>query len=267
MENVYHKRHVRFENLLHLNAAMFDQLVHVADVQSGMRLLDVGAGYGAVTREVLLRHPNEVLECHLLEISRTQLDQAREELEGMATGATLHFYNRSILAHGLPLGTYHRIIAKLVWHEIPQRDQYVLAQVLHRLLAPLGKLVLWQIALSTDLAPFYRKIIRKKDELAGFQELASNRYFPCESELASHIRQAGFGDLDRRVTLPYHFDSNTRLEADFGGDEFLLAQWNDFIRQEASQLTEAQLQQLRYSDTGDSIHMLWCWGLYVAPKA
>ncbi|HAA14176.1 MAG TPA: hypothetical protein DCE41_21770 [Cytophagales bacterium] len=270
MDNDYRNRLVNLEKVHCVDGDMFDRLFSVADLSPNMRLLDAGSAYGAVTQAVLQRNPPEGMSFHLLELSETQLSIAREKLAQLLTPEQMvsqtAFYNESILEPSAPSGSYDRIIGKLLWHEIAQSHQAELAGVMHRLLAKEGKLILWQITLEGEVGDFYRAIVREKDRLAGFHTMATHRYFPNESELLDQLKTAGFQAVKRSDSLPYHFDSATRLGTDFKQDEDKLAQWHTFIRKAAQKLSPTGLEEIEYVDATTHLEMHFSWGLYVAQK-
>ena len=271
MENDYRHRQIRLEKVHCVSEEHFDRLVAQLPLRPGQRLLDAGSAYGAVTQAVLQRQPPAGVHYHLLEQSAVQLAEAKDQLqarqgtEWVQTHAA--FYNESILAPSPPPGSYHMIVAKLLWHEIARADQPQLARILYDLLAPGGRLVLWQITLDEAIGDFYRDIIRKKDALAGYPTLVAQRHFPNESELLGQLQAAGFAQIEHADRLEYHFDSSTRLATDFRGDAAKQADWEGFIRQRAGELAPVTLAQLHYADPGDRVEMYFEWGLYVAQKA
>jgi len=270
MDNDYRNRLVNLEKVHCVGGDMFDRLVSVADLRPGLQILDAGSAYGAVTQAILQRNPPEDLTYHLLELSATQLEIARENLaqlltpEQMATRTA--FFNESILEPSATEGSYDRIMGKLLWHEIAKESQPALADTMFRLLQPEGKLILWQITLEGEVGDFYRAVVREKDRLAGFHFMATNRYFPNESELLEQLKSAGFRSVTRMDSLPYHFDSGTRLATDFKQAEEKLAQWHRFIREESQKLSAAGLEEIQYVDASTHLEMHFSWGLYVAQK-
>lgn len=271
LDNDYQRRVVRLEDIHQVDQRQFDQLAAAVDPSMGMTVLDAGAGYGAVSRELAARSAHLELSYHLLEISGTQLAMAPEELAKVLPKSlvdrTTVYHHASVLDANLPTNCYDRIVAKLLWHELPQHEQPQLATELFRMLAPGGKLVLWHISLQNpELASFYRSIIREKDRLAGYHSLVSDRYFTAEDELKCQLQAAGFQGIRRESLLRYDFNSQTRLSSDFRGDETLLWAWNQHIAAAARQLSAEQKQSLHYRAQGNSHCAEFAWGLYVAYK-
>ncbi|HAA20121.1 MAG TPA: hypothetical protein DCR93_32835 [Cytophagales bacterium] len=270
MENVYQNRLVKFENILNLTDEMFDRMVAVAELKPRQVVLDAGAGYGAVTRELMKRNPDQGLEYHLVEISHTQLERARYELAQFLDPEEFHnataFFNHDILETYLPSAHYDRVIAKMLWQEIPQENQARLAREFFRLVRPGGKLILWQVLLDKEIEEFYRTIIREKDRLAGFDELVDNRHFPEKNNVIMELTAAGFSPVGLADQVPYQFESIKRLHTDFKGDFDKLWDWNEFILDHFYGLPEATQDRLGFNHEGQNIRLALEWGLFIADR-
>ena len=270
MENVYQNRLVKFENILNLTDDMFDRLIAVCELSPGHTILDAGAGYGAVTREIMKRHAQMDLHYHLVEVSHTQLERARYELAQFLDPEVFHnataFFNHSILDTYLPSGNYDRVIAKMLWQEIPQAEQAKLVREFYRLVKPGGKLIVWQVCLDGPLADFYRKIVKQKDELADYAELAQQRHFPSREEITLELKAAGFQPVGLGAVMPYAFESIKRLHTDFKGDFDKLWDWNEYILDEFYALPERTQEKLKFQHEGQNIRLELEWGLFVADK-
>lgn len=270
MENVYQNRLVKFENILNLTEEMFDQMVAVSELSAGQVVLDAGAGYGAVTREIMKRMVGERLEYHLVEVSQTQLERARYELAQFLDPEEFHnttaFFNHSILDTYLPSACYDRVVAKMLWQEVPKEKQAKLAREFYRLIKPGGKLVLWQIALDETLGNFYRAIIQEKDRLAGFTELVKKRHFPTIQELYLELNTVGFQPIGVASKMPYKFESIKRLHTDFKGDFDKLWDWNEFILDQIYALPDEIQEIIGFDHEGQNVKLQFEWGIVAADK-
>ncbi|MEL6538284.1 MAG: class I SAM-dependent methyltransferase [Bacteroidota bacterium] len=270
MENIYQNRLVKFENILNLTDEMFDRMTAAAELSPKQVVLDAGAGYGAVTREIMKRYPDQGIEYHLVEISHTQLERARYELAQFLDPEEFHnataFFNHDILETYLPSAHYDRVIAKMLWQEIPEGKQPRLAREFFRLVKPGGKLLLWQVMLDKEIDAFYRAIIREKDSLAGFDELVDNRHFPEKNNVVLELTAAGFHPVTLAGQLPYQFESIKRLHTDFKGDFDKLWDWNEFILDQYYALPDAVQERLGFQHEGQNIRMSFEWGLFVADR-
>lgn len=249
---------------------MFDRMVAVAELKPKQVILDAGSGYGAVTREIMKRCPEFKLEYHLVEVSHTQLERARYELAQFLDPEEFHnstaFFNHDILDTYLPSVHYDRVIAKMLWQEVPKEKQSRLAREFYRLVKPGGKLILWQVMLDPAIAEFYRNIVREKDRLSGFDELVNNRYFPIVDELQIELSSSGFNPVGLAARIPYRFESIKRLHTDFRGDFDKLWDWNEYLLDQVHALPEEVQERIKFAHEGQNVRFELEWGLFVADK-
>jgi len=258
----FDRRIVRYEEIHSINSDDFRAFVDAAAVKGPCRILDCGCGYGAFTREVLRatessRSMGETdLRIDLIDESPVQLDRARDELRPWlsASGADLHFIAGVFPDDlGQPSEEYDVVACKMVLHEIRKHQQQRFVENAFECLKPGGRFVAWDVCLSPDIATFYRNVIKSKDAIAGYESMAERRYFLTEGELRTLFLSSSFGAVKFVRDIHYRFDTRKRLVPEFGGDEFLFAQWEDFIRKAAAALNPAVLARLQYLDSGDSI--------------
>ncbi|MGD1846088.1 MAG: class I SAM-dependent methyltransferase [Salibacteraceae bacterium] len=228
----YDQRVVRYEEISHYPPHLFQTLVQQADPQPGDCVLDLGAGYGAVTQAFLEAYPESDLRMHVLERSPVQLTRARSELieaYGPAIDTRLKFYCGDFLDLSLEPEHYEIVVAKMVVHEFPSNRQIDLMKKVKALLAPGGRFFIWQTLLDLESVAFFRKLMRKKDELAGFANLARDRHFIAESELFALLQAAGFQRWQRIRVWDYPFDTAKRLRSEFRNEKPLLGEWNNYL--------------------------------------
>src|SRR5258705_1653844 len=79
-ERGYDIRVVPYEDIHSIRPMDFDALARAVDPQDGETILDAGAGYGAVTREILIRNPRLLLRFCNLDVSGVQLERGIAEL-------------------------------------------------------------------------------------------------------------------------------------------------------------------------------------------
>ncbi len=258
----FDRRIVRYEEIHSINADDFRAFVDAAAIRGPCRILDCGCGYGAFSREVLLatesaRSKGETkLVIDLIDESLVQLTRAKDELRrwNSAPGAELHFIGGVFPDDLEPYSERYDVVAcKMVLHEIRRDQQPGFVESAYESLKPGGRLVAWDVCLSPEIATFYRDVIQSKDAFAGYESMAERRYFLTEEELTELFLKSSFGGVEFVRDILYRFDTRKRLIPEFGGDELLFAQWEDFIRKAASALTPAVLARLQYQDKGDSI--------------
>src|ERR1700680_665270 len=172
----FDRRVVRYEEIHAISSDDFGTFVNAAAINGRCRILDCGCGYGAFTREVLLAIESgrlkggTHLKVDLIDESLIQLERARDELRPWLNvpGVDLRFIGGVFpddLGHFSK--RYDVVACKMVLHEIRKDRQLRFLENTYDCLKRGGRLVLWDVCLSPDIAPFYRAVIRSKDALAG----------------------------------------------------------------------------------------------------
>lgn len=260
----YDIRIVPYEEIHSIRPQDFETLVRVINPQPGDYILDAGAGYGAVTREVVLRSKTDDLRFCVLDISPVQLKRGIRNLERKLGGVFVHehvrFVQDSLLHPACEDSSFDKAAAKMVIHEIPRYLQPQALKEIFRVLKPNGKLVVWDLMLDGLTQKFFQDVIRKKDELAGFQYLAKYRYFLREDEWVELLTVAGFTEIKKEADVFYELHTNKRLGAELGGDEQKLLEWHEFIRERVKELPAEVQEKLRFKDRGNDI-------TFIPPKA
>lgn len=271
-QNSYQKRIVQYEKIHSIDEKDFETLVSTTNPQNNQIILDICCGYGAVSKRLKIKieklNLNTILV--LLDNSSLQISRAKanfkdveniEILEGDATKTSF------------PDKYFDTVVNKMGLHEVPQNIQELMAQELYRILKKDGKIVIWELALSSETQPIFSKIIRKKDELAGFDSLVRNRYFPKKEDILFLLEEVGFRDVqvvkdvyptlsirnrkeefvsaDRLKILEEKgfIDEKDQEELERISEEKINALLN-FVRQE---LTDEEKKIMNYEDMGDDI--------------
>jgi SAM-dependent methyltransferase len=255
-------RVVRYEEIHSIRSDDFRAFVNAAMVSGKCRILDCGCGYGAVTREILLateqgRLAGELqVSVDLIDESTVQLDRAKTELQRwLHDPATNLRFITGIFPDDLDVFSepYDVIACKMVLHEVRQNQQPMFLRQLHECLKPGGRLILWDVCLSSDIASFYRSVVRSKDALAGYATMVERRNFLTEDEIKGLFEASPFGYAEFVRNILYRFDTMKRFIPEFKGDSVRFAQWQDFIRKSASAIDPSILAAIHYCDEGDSI--------------
>ena len=255
-------RIVRYEEIHSVRSEDFRSFVDAAQIRGKCRVLDCGCGYGAVSREVLLATEHARLEgetelaIDLIDESAVQLERARHELQAWlhVPGIQLRFV-RGLFPDDLGqfAGQYDVFACKMVLHEISKEQQLSFLDNAYLSLKQNGRLVLWDVCLSPDIAAFYRCVIRAKDELAGYETMVQRRNFLTEQEIKTLFEKSRFRSFEFAKDIFYRFDTHKRFLPEFQGSVDRFAQWEDFIRKSALALTPRDLHTLQYYDDGESI--------------
>jgi len=146
------------------------------------------------------------------------------------------------------------IVIKMGLHELRKEDQKEVVKRLMKNLTPSGDLFIWEsMGQTPEINNFFKKVVRKKDELAGYRSFVRDRYFCTEEEIIDLAEKSGAREIEK-IYEGNNFDYVTRVlsEADFGGDTEKLRELNEYIR---SISTPKIAQSIRMNDSGDSIKM------------
>lgn len=256
-EGGFDSRIVRYEHVHSIKETDFDELVRIIEPRDKETILDAGSGYGSVSREILKRFSSLNLEVILYDLHEVQLNRGIHELAGFFNEEYL--CNQINFVHGdlrnidLPNNSIDKIIAKMVIHEIPQHDQKRVFSEFYRVLKPGGKLIIWDTNLNKKNQNFFQTVIRKKDELATFNHLEGTRYFLKEEEIHTLANSANFNHFKKEYTINYRVDTGKRLTAEFKDDLNKLINWNNFIREQANNLSIEILKEIDYCDKQKTI--------------
>jgi len=235
----FDQRIVSYEEIHAIDPGDFLAFVTAAEIKGPCSVLDCGCGYGAVTREILLSTKlsrqlgGTQLAVDLIDESEVQLERAKRELQVWqhAPGVTLRFRIGAFPEDlSVPPRNYDVVACKMVLHEICRDRQLPFLQETYRVLRSGGRLVFWDVCLSDDMAPLYRAIVRKKDELAQYDTLVERRHFLTAGELRTLFNDSPFRGFHVTKNIVYRFNTRARLMPEFDGDETRLDQWHSFIR-------------------------------------
>ena len=236
-ENIANERRVRYEEIHGIKSSDFDKLVNSVNPESKHIILDAGAGYGAVTREIIKRNTEKEIIYYIADISRSQLERAKIEiadvLKDYVKKYQVSYYQDNIINSNFKENSFDRVIAKMVIHEVKKEFQQAAVFEMYRILKPGGKLIVWDVYLDESVQHFVQAIIRKKDEIAGFCDLVDNRYLFNIEEIFKIIKKAGFNEIKKDFDLSYTFSTRKRMEAEFNGDLKKMNCLNDFIKSES----------------------------------
>ena len=251
----FDQRVVRYEEIHNVQPEDFAVLTAAAEVRDCSRILDCGCGYGAVTREILIRteeqrrRKGQLIAIDLVDESREQLKRAKEELKPWLNDplVQLTFYHGYFPDAFKWSKRYDVVAAKMVLHEVVRGKQAEFVDGLYECLKDNGRLLLWDLFLTPETADFFRETIKEKDRLAKFNTMVDRRHFLSDGELVELLSQSRFSFCKLIKPIEYKFETSRRLVPEFNGDKNLLNQWHDFIRNMAA--TKPLVQDLlHYQD-------------------
>lgn len=228
----FDSRIVNYEDIHNISESDFDKMFHVVSPVKGDLILDLGCGYGSVTREIILREPSEHLNFHLSDSSHIQLNRAICNINrkvDVPQKSTVKFFLDDIVQSKFKSNCFDIIVAKMMLHEVNKEDQKKACREIFRILKPGGRLIVWDLALDDSNQSLVQQIIKKKDELANFSDLVTNRYLFTISEIQDNLLNSGFTGIAERFKITYRLETFKRLSAEFTNDFNKLLAWNDFI--------------------------------------
>lgn len=267
MQNAYDTRIVTYEQITSFSEEMFEKMVQTVQPQKGQHILDVGAGYGPVTQAILKRYPHVKIHYYLVEKSPVQLERAIEAIRDKdAHDGCFHFLNCPMDQSSLPDSNLDTIIGKMILHELPEEKQLSAVQEMYRILKPGGAFYLWQTILDEETVTFFGNLMRKKDELAGFDSMVRDRHFVTADTFFSLFREAGFTAWRQEQEFDYHLNSRYRLESEFNNDEHKLEEWHDYIVAMVEERGEAFAKRIHFSLKDGNLSLSLKQGIFSATK-
>jgi SAM-dependent methyltransferase len=223
----FDKRDVRFENVHNIRQEEFDLYLELAELKDSCDILDLGCGYGAVTREILKKYPAFNLSFTLIDNSLVQYNKAKEELSKFKRNDICIDYLCEDARNASFKNQFNLVFAKMFFHELKDDDQTLVLEKTLDWITPNGKMLIWDIACSKVNQEKFNEIIRYKDELATYNELKESRYFFREDEMLSKLKKYKY-----RSIQSYSFDlyiETQCLISDFNYDLEKLTKWNNYI--------------------------------------
>ena len=265
-ENGWNRRKVDFDKIHGDNEEAFSFLVNALGLQSGMTIGDFMCGYGSLSRKVLEHCVKEghfvriiLSDAYQEQLDRTHIYLAPYEQQGFV----IQRHKQDICSLSLE-SKIDKAIIKLGLHELRKEQQLSALVNVFDVLKPQGEIYLWEFLGKTEeLTKYFRKVVKEKDRLAGYQSLVENRYFAHEDEIVANLRSAGFTDILTVYEGIFLYETATISEADFSGDKEKLQSWNNYLRQN---LPEHIKRAINFTERGESISMSFTKKIIKAKK-
>ncbi|HYE17563.1 MAG TPA: class I SAM-dependent methyltransferase [Tepidisphaeraceae bacterium] len=256
MATSFDQRVVRYGSIHDVQPQHWKWFVEASCPEDGDVVLDCGCGYGECTKELLKQSPGKAFFVDLVDESPVQLERARRELlhEYAAGPSRLAFHLGRVADAAVPWRPpndrkYDKIFLKMVLHEVgpepagriavaandaggvpaEQSEQVRFLNELYGMLKPGGILVVWDVAVADQAAPFFREVIRQKDDLLGFQTLKERRYVMTPGDLEVRSRASLFGKSEMVRLFHCKFFTGRRLDEEFAGRADVYRAWVERI--------------------------------------
>jgi len=185
----------------------FERFIDIIDAQPGQVILDGMDGYGAAAKEIIQNAGKKGFspEIYTLDESTTQVENARKNIPNIQPD---HIIQSDIRNTPFSSEMFDTVVIKMGLHEIPKLDQVVAIKEVYRILKNGGKFVTWDLSFhDSETQKVFQDLIRKKDQIAGFDSLVENRYFSRQEELISALNVAGF----KNVLIAHEVDARLSM--------------------------------------------------------
>ncbi len=266
-------RVVNFKHIHRITVAHYQALLKAVDPKEGDVILEGCAGYADVSRQII-KATNDLKnkpEIYLVEESPVQVARISSELQLPA--------NRIIVGDvrqtKLPSEKFDTVIIKMGVHELSKNEQPKVFAEMSRVLKSSGKFIVWGFSPTNETQEIFQRIVRKKDELSGFESMAKNRYFHSYDELWRLYKGAKFQNIKDEYRMRYTFDPKDRFDELVSKDRMQMLAEKDalddndeeelrtrakervaslvaYIRE---QVTDGLKDVLEYKDSGDSVEV------------
>lgn len=257
--NAYEIRNADYAIVHSESEVDFDQFIEALAIKDGEKVIDVGGGYGSIFIRLIQRKPQINFEYDLLDGGLFQLKKGEAKINGLQekfdNRSEVRYLHQDATQLNLHANYYDLVICKMFLHEIPQPNKKDLINSLFAIVKPGGRLVVWNPDLEECDYQFYTSVIKKKDELAGYESLVQNRHFLLNNDFCSLMQDAGFTRVQKLLTFDYHLHTVNRLNEEFSGDKLKLKEWNDYIMQIANELDDPTRQSLKIQSLDDDIYI------------
>lgn len=246
-ENSYEKRIVQYEKIHSIDEEDFKILVKTIKPKNNQTILDICCGYGAVSKRIQEEIKKDHLNTKLVLLDNSSLQISRAK-ENFPAEENIDFILSDAIKTPFEDSHFDTIVNKMGLHEVPQDLQKQMMTECYRILKPEGKIVIWELALSEETQPIFSKIIKKKDELAGFSSLVRNRYFPKKEDTLNLLQKVGFNDVQVIHDVYPNLSIRNRKEEFVSVDRLKILEEKDFIndedQKELDKISEQKIQAL-----------------------
>jgi ubiquinone/menaquinone biosynthesis C-methylase UbiE len=203
-------RIVRYEEIHKVKEQDYKALIEAIDPQEGEKIFEGCAGYADVSKRICeaTKEYKVKPEIYIQDESLVQMNRAKTELALPED----HMLLGDIRTIEMSDNSFDKAVIKMGVHELLKNEQRKVFAEIYRILKPGGKFVIWELSLNKDNQEIFQDIIRKKDELSGFETMVNNRYFQRHDELEVLFFEAGFQDIKDEYKMRYTFNPQGRFE-------------------------------------------------------
>lgn len=267
------ERIVRYSEIHKIKGQDYEALIKAVDPKEGDIIFEGCAGYADVSMHLIEETKNykQPIEIYLQDESAVQMGRAFENLQ-LPEG---HMILGDVRSTGLPEGMFDKAVIKMGVHEVSKEGQPDIFNEMYRILKLKGKFIIWEVSLGKDTQEIFSDIVKRKNELAGFDLIAKNRYLQRHDELVRLFASAGFQDITDEYFIDYTFDAKGRSQELVSKDRIALFKEKGKLSDEDELVLSRKAQErldklllyirqrvpeemkeiLKYKDTGENIEV------------
>ncbi len=262
--NDWDRRIVDFSKIHGSSSEAYQRLLDSVDLCEGQKIADIMCGYGEISINLLgeSRRKKAGIDLYLLDSSKIQLGSFVENSGRYLNSSRITPILGDARTYRFDSSIFDIVIIKMGLHEVPFEDQRKVLTNMVDSLKGGGRLYVWESFGSTPkLNEHFNRIAHKKDELAGFHQMAGNRYFPNESEIVNLMGQTGLSQVHSIYSgdLPI----NPLYLVDLKRDPEKIKEFNSYVR---NILPEDAKKALNFKDSEDEVQMTFTKKIFVGSK-
>ena len=230
----YNHRDVDFSRIHAVHPIHFDLFLDNLFMRKHNTIIDIGGGYGGVLMACLDRNSSLNIDKYIIvEPHKKQIEKGTTLLPTKAGFETIKnsfgYVQSNFLDYSPHNDRFDQAILKMTLHEFPKHQQAQVLEKCFSLLEPGGYLNLWMPHLTATTHAFFTEVIRQKDLAAGFQQLASKRYFCTDTALKANAAAAGWKVEKPAFIFEYILDTRLRLDSEFLNQQQAYQRWLERI--------------------------------------
>jgi ubiquinone/menaquinone biosynthesis C-methylase UbiE len=225
-----------YQNLHHFTSTDIKKFISIAKVKPGDFVLDAMSGRGAIAEELA---KIKGINLNILDNSENQIGEAKKTIKNAK------FYVGSALSLPFEDNYFDKVFVRNAVYEVSKKDQFRLYKEILRVLKKEGCFVNWTFKLNEKNQKTFQELVRKKDKLAGFEDLVKTRYFITKEEFEDEIKLAGFSSIDfYDLGITYRIITQDFLDIDFKGNPSKVEEWNQYIYSLKNKIPEIEIKNL-----------------------
>jgi ubiquinone/menaquinone biosynthesis C-methylase UbiE len=245
----YDRRHVDFSKIHGVREDDLQVLAQTLGLRQGMKVLDLGCGYGEVSANILADADRRGIgiDLSLCDLHEAQIRNVPQVIRSRARQIVIGDARSLPFAHA----EFDAVVMKMVLHEVPMWDQPTVCEEVFRVLRPGGVFVVWGVMPADgEMQDIFNKIMQLKNALASYESLVRDRYIFRLDQLLRMLTQAGFADARERRQVHFRQSTLARRDSELGGSNEQLARLNAYCR---ALISPDLAKRLDLTDSGDDI--------------